>query len=39
LKVGLVWWVMGMALVAGYFIFVYRHFAGKVKLEADHEGY
>jgi cytochrome d ubiquinol oxidase subunit II len=39
LKIGLVWWVIGMVLVAGYFIFVYRHFAGKVKLEADHEGY
>jgi cytochrome d ubiquinol oxidase subunit II len=37
LKIGLVWWVIGMALVAGYFVCVNRHFAGKVKLEG--EGY
>ena len=37
LKIGLVWWTIGMALVAGYFVFTYRHFAGKVKLED--EGY
>jgi cytochrome bd ubiquinol oxidase subunit II len=37
LVVGLVWWIPGMALVAGYTIFVYRHFAGKVRLEE--EGY
>jgi cytochrome d ubiquinol oxidase subunit II len=35
LKVGLVWWIIGMALVAGYFTFVYRHFAGKVRLEDE----
>jgi cytochrome d ubiquinol oxidase subunit II len=39
LKIGLVWWILGMALVTGYFVFVYRHFAGKVKLEAEPEGY
>ena len=37
LRVGLIWWVIGMALVAGYFIFTYRSFAGKVR--ADREGY
>lgn len=37
LKVGLAWWIPGMALVTGYFVFVYRHFAGKVRLEE--EGY
>jgi cytochrome d ubiquinol oxidase subunit II len=37
LKVGLVWWIIGMALVTAYFVFIYRHFAGKVKLED--EGY
>jgi cytochrome d ubiquinol oxidase subunit II len=37
LKVGLVWWTIGMILVAGYFIYTYRHFAGKVRL--DDEGY
>ena len=37
LRIGLVWWVIGMALVTGYFVFTYRSFAGKVR--ADHEGY
>jgi cytochrome bd ubiquinol oxidase subunit II len=30
LRVGLVWWIIGMILVAGYFVFTYRHFSGKV---------
>ncbi len=37
LWVGLVWWIIGMALVTAYFVYTYRHFAGKVKL--DDEGY
>jgi cytochrome d ubiquinol oxidase subunit II len=37
LKVGLMWWIPGMILALGYFVFVYRHFAGKVRLEE--EGY
>ena len=36
LRVGLVWWLIGMALVAVYFTYVYRHFAGKVS--TDHGG-
>jgi cytochrome d ubiquinol oxidase subunit II len=39
LRIGLVWWIIGMVLVAGYFVFLYRHFAGKVKVGADTEGY
>ena len=39
LRVGLAWWVIGMILVAGYSVYVYRNFAGKVKLEAGEEGY
>ncbi len=35
LRVGLVWWLIGMALVGGYFTFTYRHFAGKVTLESE----
>jgi cytochrome d ubiquinol oxidase subunit II len=31
LQVGLVWWTLGMLLVTGYFVFTYRHFAGKVR--------
>ena len=29
LKVGLIWWVIGIALASAYFVFVYRYFAGK----------
>jgi len=41
LKVGLVWWVIGMILAAGYFTFVYRSFGGKVGVEneSDKHGY
>jgi len=38
LKVGLAWWVMGMLLATGYSAFVYRSFAGKVKLDAYEHG-
>jgi cytochrome d ubiquinol oxidase subunit II len=37
LRVGLLWWVPGMALVATYFTIVYRRFAGKA--DANHGGY
>jgi len=37
LKVGLMWWIPGMVLVALYFTYVYRRFGGKVTLEE--EGY
>ncbi|MGH9462197.1 MAG: cytochrome d ubiquinol oxidase subunit II [Vicinamibacteria bacterium] len=37
LRVGLVWWTIGMTMVVGYFVFTYRHFAGKVNLK--NEGY
>ena len=30
LKIGLVWWLIGIGLATGYFIYVYRTFAGKV---------
>ena len=33
LSVGLVWWVPGMILSVGYFVFIYRMFRGKVQLE------
>jgi len=39
LKVGLVWWVLGMILAAGYCTFVYRSFAGKVVVAKDSHGY
>ena len=37
LRVGLIWWGLGIALAVGYFTFVYRSFSGKVRL--DQEGY
>jgi cytochrome d ubiquinol oxidase subunit II len=38
LKVGLVWWILGMILATGYFTFVYRSFAGKVVVDKDAHG-
>ncbi len=37
LRLGLFWWVPGMILAIGYFVFVYRMFRGKVRLQD--EGY
>jgi cytochrome d ubiquinol oxidase subunit II len=37
LRIGIAWWIPGMALVVGYFVFTYRRFAGKVEMEG--EGY
>ena len=40
LSVGFVWWTIGMILALGYFVFVYRMFRGKVKLdEGSEHGY
>jgi cytochrome d ubiquinol oxidase subunit II len=36
LEVGIIWWTFGMLLAIGYFIFIYRMFRGKVKLEEGH---
>lgn len=38
LSVGLVWWVIGIALAIAYFVFLYRSFKGKVTLDVG-EGY
>jgi len=35
LSIGLRWFIPGIALAAGYFFYVYRHFAGKVQSEGD----
>jgi cytochrome d ubiquinol oxidase subunit II len=35
LKIGLIWWSVGIVLAIGYFTFVYRSFAGKVDLDRD----
>jgi cytochrome bd ubiquinol oxidase subunit II len=39
LKVGLIWWAVGMLLAAGYFRYIYRCFAGKVAVDQDSKGY
>jgi len=39
LKIGLIWWVIGMALVTVYFVCVYRSFAGKVSETPDSPGH
>jgi cytochrome bd ubiquinol oxidase subunit II len=44
LKIGLIWWIIGMALASAYFVFVYRHFAGKTSTgdqerDSGHESY
>ncbi|MBE0556146.1 MAG: cytochrome d ubiquinol oxidase subunit II [Proteobacteria bacterium] len=35
LSVGFVWWILGLLLTAGYFIFVYRSFRGKVTVSGE----
>jgi cytochrome bd ubiquinol oxidase subunit II len=37
LGVGLAWWIPGMILAAGYAVYTYRHFAGKVR--SEEQGY
>jgi cytochrome d ubiquinol oxidase subunit II len=39
LKIGLVWWILGMILAAAYSTYVYRSFAGKVPVERESDGY
>ncbi len=33
LAVGVTWWVLGAVIALGYFVFIYRMFRGKVRLE------
>jgi cytochrome bd ubiquinol oxidase subunit II len=39
LRVGFIWWGLGMCLAVGYFVFLYRMFRGKVRLEAEPGSY
>jgi cytochrome bd ubiquinol oxidase subunit II len=39
LKIGLIWWLVGMALATVYFVYVYRTFAGKVTANSDSHSY
>ncbi len=36
MRIGLKWWIFGMIFAAGYFVFLYRRFAGKVQTHGDH---
>ena len=36
LKIGVVWWIIGMVLTGIYFVFVYRRFRGKVSASDEH---
>lgn len=31
LRIGFVWWVIGIALATGYFVFLYRHAGGRIR--------
>lgn len=31
MRVGFIWWILGMCLALGYFVFMYRMFRGKVQ--------
>jgi len=39
LKVGIIWWSIGIVLAIGYFTFLFRTFKGKVKLEPEESHY
>lgn len=36
MRIGLMWWIVGIILATGYFIFLYRRFAGKVSTGDRH---
>lgn len=38
LKIGLIWWAIGMVLVAAYMIHMYRSFAGKIRAAEIEKG-
>ena len=39
LRTGLIWWSFGMLIAAGYFVFVYRMFRGKISPASGGHGY
>jgi cytochrome bd ubiquinol oxidase subunit II len=39
LRIGLIWWLLGMVLAVGYTVFSYRRFAGKLAPPSSEEGY
>ena len=39
LKIGLTWWIIGMILVATYFVYTYRSFSGKIIQDVNDQEY
>jgi cytochrome d ubiquinol oxidase subunit II len=39
LNVGLIWWIIGIMLTSGYFIYLFYSVRGKIKLPAEGDGY
>lgn len=39
MRVGIVWWFIGIVLAGGYFTYLFYSFRGKVKVPAEGEGY
>ncbi len=39
LEVGLIWWMIGLVFVTGYFVYLYKTFAGKVRVSTEDSGY
>jgi len=41
LRIGLIWWAIGMSLAVSYTVFTYRNFAGKISSQesAEHDSY
>lgn len=39
LSVGVVWWIVGMVLTAGYFVYIYRSFRGTVSARQENSVY
>jgi cytochrome d ubiquinol oxidase subunit II len=38
LRLALIWWPFAVVLAVGYFMFIYRYYRGKVRVEADMQG-
>ncbi len=39
LQIGLIWWVIGIMLTIGYFVYLFYSFRGKIRVTEETEGY
>jgi cytochrome bd ubiquinol oxidase subunit II len=39
LQIGLIWWIIGILLTIGYFIYLFYSFRGKIRVTEETEGY